>query len=389
MTIDFTEIPPANKGGNGQDRFEQFACHFLETIGYKILTRPDRGPDRKKDFFVSETRPGIGGETNIKWLVSCKHNARSNKSVKDSDELLIIERLERHGCQGFLGFYSTIPAASLSDMLAGLEKRIEFTIYDGARIERELLVSKQRDLLLTMYFPKSHDKFRQLKLQDSNVGMEQNTQVSASLNEDDVLRITKTAIIMLELEKIKEEYYENSWSKRGNALDKLYRYTDHTNEKVASAVFQFLYSVANQTRSQMPSGIASSLHSLVLTFFPSSYDSERELRIENGKQCVHIGFSLIYDAFIYLNNFSTAAYGLSIWKYIYREGKRNDMQELVEIVKEQYKELDRTLERPERTDLTDAKEFVKIFKDDLETWDMAFPILPEYLHKLTLVGDKE
>ena len=37
MIIDFKEIPIASKGGGEQDRFEQFACDFLEAIGNKIL----------------------------------------------------------------------------------------------------------------------------------------------------------------------------------------------------------------------------------------------------------------------------------------------------------------------------------------------------------------
>lgn len=389
MIIDFKEIPPANKGNGEQDRFEQFACDFLETIGFAIIRRPDRGPDGKKDLIVSDTRTGVGGQTTIKWLVSCKHNAHSGAAVKDTDEEDIYDRVIKHQCQGFLGFYSTLPASTLSDKLYALNGKIEYTTFDSTRIERELLLNKQKERLLASYFPISHDKYRQNLFSDNSNHTDSSARIAPSLTEEDVLRITKTAIILLEIEKIKEEYYSEKWDARENPLGKLYRFTDHSNEKVASAIFYFLDSVAHQTRSRMPSDIASSIHSLVLTFFPSSYDKEEKERIENGKRCVYIGFSLAYDAFIYLSNFRIAEYGLSIWKFIYREGKRNGMPELAETVLQQYKELEQTLDRPERNDLGNAKELLKIFKDDLDTWDLSFPVLPEHLFKLTLKDDEK
>lgn len=389
MIINFKEIPPANKGNGEQDRFEQFSCDFLETIGFVIIRRPDRGPDGKKDLIVSDTRTGVSGQTTIKWLVSCKHNAHTGVAVKDTDEEDIYDRVIKHQCQGFLGFYSTLPASTLSDKLYALRGKIECTTFDSTRIERELLLNKQKERLLASYFPISHDKYRQNLFNHNSTQTDSKTQVATSLTEEDVLRITKTAIILLEIEKIKEEYYSKKWDARENPLHKLYRFTDHSNENVASAIFDFLDSVAHETRSGMPWDIASSIHSLVLTFFPSSYDNEAKERIENGKRCVYIGFSLTYDAFIYLNNFTIAKYGLLIWKFIYREGKRNEMPELVEAVLQQYKEIEQTLDRPERNDLGNAKELVKIFKDDLGTWDLSFPVLPEHLFKLTLKDDEK
>lgn len=388
MIINFKEIPKANKGSGEQDRFEQFACDFLETIGFKIIRRPDRGPDGKKDLIVSETRKGVGGETNVKWLVSCKHNAHSGASVKDIDEEDIQDRVTKHKCQGFIGFYSTLPSSSLSDKLFALTDKIECTTYDSTRIEKELLRSNQKDRILASYFPLSHDKYRQQKSK-ADFPDNSNSNDNIRLKEEDVLRITKTAIILLEIEKIREEYYNDELTKRENSLYKLYRFTDHSNELVASAIFQFLQSVADGARARMPSNIAGSIYSLTLTFFPSSVEKEREVRIDNGKRCLSIGFSLTYDAFIYLSNFKIAGYGLSIWKFIYREGKRNKMPELVEAVLLHYKELEEVLNRPERMDLENAKQLVKIFKDDLETPSLSFPILNDYLYQIMMEDNEK
>jgi hypothetical protein len=388
MIIDFKEIPAANKGNGEQDRFEQFACDFLETIGFKIIRRPDRGPDGKKDLIVSDTRTGVGGETTIKWIVSCKHNAHTGVAVKDTDEKDIYDRVIKHHCQGFLGFYSTLPASTLSDKLYALRDKIESITFDSTRIERELLLNNQKERILVSYFPNSHDKYRQNLFSNNSNQIDKKGHMAPSLTEEDVLRITKTAIILLEIEKIKEEYYNKKWDTRKYVLAKLYRFSDHSNEKVASAIFYFLESAAQLTSAKMPSDIASSIYSLVLTFFPSSYDNDEKERIENGKQCIYIGYILAYDAFIHLDNFRVAEYGLSIFKFIYREGKRKGMPELVKSVLKQYKELEQTLDRPERHDLVNAKELVKIFKEDLETGDFSFPVLPEHLYKLTLKDDE-
>src|SRR5262245_473324 len=110
--LDFKEIPAPNIATGSQDTFELFARDFLEFIGYRVLIGPDRGSDRGRDLIVLETRGGVGGETLINWLVSCKHKAHSGRSVTLIDEQDISDRVQTHSCDGFLGFYSTLPAAS-------------------------------------------------------------------------------------------------------------------------------------------------------------------------------------------------------------------------------------------------------------------------------------
>jgi hypothetical protein len=57
-------------------------------------------------LIVEELRNGLGGETKINWLVSCKHYSFSGKSVSQQDELNIRDRVEACNCDGFIGFYS-------------------------------------------------------------------------------------------------------------------------------------------------------------------------------------------------------------------------------------------------------------------------------------------
>jgi len=160
MILNFKEIPQANTGNGDQDTFELFARDFLEILGYEILQNPDRGADGKKDLIIQETRFGISNKTTIKWLVSCKHHAHSGKSVKDTDEPNILERLEVHKCDGFLGFYSTIPSTSLSTNLTALKNRIETECFDREKIEKKLLDSPEGLKLSNRYFPKSFENYK-------------------------------------------------------------------------------------------------------------------------------------------------------------------------------------------------------------------------------------
>lgn len=153
--LDFKEIPEAHKASGLQDTFELFARDFLAFIGYMIITDPDRGADGGVDLIVEERRTGVGGETIIRWLVSCKHKAHSGNSVSPTDDGNISDRVTANKCQGFIGFYSTLSSSGLSGILEGLKDRIEYQIFDKEKIERELIHSSRGLEIAERYFPKS------------------------------------------------------------------------------------------------------------------------------------------------------------------------------------------------------------------------------------------
>ena len=159
MLLDFKEISQANTGSGNQDSFELFARDFLKILGYEILQHPDRGADGKKNLIVRESRPGLSGVSHIKWLVSCKHYAHSGKSVSDTDEPNILDRVSVHECDGFIGFYSTLPSTSLGKNFEGLKKKIEVQSIDKEQIETILLESLQGLKLASRYFPLSFAKY--------------------------------------------------------------------------------------------------------------------------------------------------------------------------------------------------------------------------------------
>lgn len=155
--INFKEISEAtaSSGTTGlRDTFELFAREFLAHIGFTITSQPSRGPDAGKDLIVEEKRSGVGGETIVRWLVSCKHYATSGKAVGVEDETNIVERVQQHQCDGFLGFYSTLASTALITRLEGL-KQIASTVYDCELIERNLLGSADGIHLAKRFFPES------------------------------------------------------------------------------------------------------------------------------------------------------------------------------------------------------------------------------------------
>ncbi|MDK4732023.1 restriction endonuclease [Rhizobium sp. CNPSo 3490] len=136
-----------------QDTFELFARDFFKLLGYEIASDPDRGADGGSDIKLIERRVGVGGETIVRWLVSCKHKVSSGKSVSTTDDSNIGDRVKANGCDGFIGFYSTLASSGLRTIVSGLG--IPFHIFDREKIEGHLLHSSRGLELAKRYFPQS------------------------------------------------------------------------------------------------------------------------------------------------------------------------------------------------------------------------------------------
>lgn len=208
------------------------------------------------------------------------------------------------------------------------------------------------------------------------------------LNEETLLTASKNAIVIIEIEKIRGEFFETAWDKagwekRGEIFSKLNTFSNHSNHRVAYEIFTFLADIASMTRAKMPYGMALSVMVKAMDFFPSFNDKENKAKsIEIARQCVHLGDNIAYDATIHLKNLAVAQVGLSIIKFMYRTAKQNKITEIIQLINKTYDELESTLKRPERTDLGNAQELVKIFRKDLDEWDLAVPPLPAHLQKI-------
>jgi hypothetical protein len=204
----------------------------------------------------------------------------------------------------------------------------------------------------------------------------------SQLSSEVLLVAAKNAIIILEIANIKEQLFESNWDKGISLIGKLFKYVDHSNKRISYEVFSFLLDVAAHTRSQMPYSISSSIFHLVLNFYPISYFKLKDKQsIEIGNQCISISFNLIYDSAIHLKNISITEQGLLILKYIYINSKQNKKTSLVKNVIETFNKIESHLERPERDDLINTKELVKIFKNSLDDAESDMPDIPNYLYQ--------
>jgi len=104
--IDWTELSPDGR------ELEQLTRDLLGALGYRHAWS-GQGPDRGRDLTAEEPGvPEFGGFAR-KWLVSCKHKARSGTAVGYDDVGDVPGRLNQHGCQGFLLVCTTHPSAAL------------------------------------------------------------------------------------------------------------------------------------------------------------------------------------------------------------------------------------------------------------------------------------
>lgn len=158
MLINFNEIPSQSDSQQLSDSFELFARDFLQNLGFEIVSDPNRGADGKKDLIIKEIRQsttGLAKKTEVHWLVSCKHLSKSKKSVIDTHEPDILDRVSSNECDGFLGFYSTIISSSLSNKLEKLKKKIEVEIFDKEKIENFIIGNPNFMSIFQRYFPES------------------------------------------------------------------------------------------------------------------------------------------------------------------------------------------------------------------------------------------
>lgn len=158
--IDFTEI--AHEG----DDWELFSRDFLQTIGLHIEVPPDRGADHGRDLIVTETLSGEIANMRLRWLVSCKHFAKSRRSVTENDEQNLLERVRGFKADGFIGFYSTVASSGLNHRLEQLRANQDikdYRIFDNREIENRLITTGYSSLLMR-YFPNSYKQLRPIHL---------------------------------------------------------------------------------------------------------------------------------------------------------------------------------------------------------------------------------
>lgn len=119
--------------------FEQLTRELLIRQGFEAHWT-GVGPDGGRDLIATERCEGPMSHFARRWLVSCKHNAGSGKSVGVDDVVNIVDACRAVNADGFLLVCSTQPTAPLVRRLEEMESSqgLLTRFWDGIEIERRL-----------------------------------------------------------------------------------------------------------------------------------------------------------------------------------------------------------------------------------------------------------
>lgn len=149
--LDFKELDQ-----NGET-FELLIRDILARKGFQVQWS-GRGADGGKDIICIERRDSFFAADSKKWLVQCKHNARSGKSVSHSDLDDIVDSCTQHNAEGYLLACSTQPSSGAISRLEGItnnpQNNITAVCWDSGIIE-DLLATPLMWSIAHKYMPVS------------------------------------------------------------------------------------------------------------------------------------------------------------------------------------------------------------------------------------------
>lgn len=149
--LDFTEL-----SADGQD-LELLVREIIFRQGFSVHWS-GKGADGGRDLICTERRGSFFQQDERSWLIQCKHNANSGKSVGITELDDISDSCTHHRCQGYLLVCSTHPSSAVVNRLEGISNNpqnpLVATYWDSVKIER-LLYTPQNWSLAQRFFPVS------------------------------------------------------------------------------------------------------------------------------------------------------------------------------------------------------------------------------------------
>lgn len=149
--LDFTEL---SENGLG---LEQLTRELLFSLGLKVYWS-GVGPDGGKDLLCIEEDCSLFVKSSKKWLVQCKHKAKSGASVGVGDLDDIVTSCVQFNCEGYLLVTSTQPSSKVVERLEAITNNDTVNVlaacWDSVEIERKLRTPNQWHIA-QRFFPKS------------------------------------------------------------------------------------------------------------------------------------------------------------------------------------------------------------------------------------------
>lgn len=172
----------------------------------------------------------------------------------------------------------------------------------------------------------------------------------------DHLNIAIQANVLIEIAKIKSEYYASTELNKYHILTKFYAFKNYCFPRVSAELFEFLIEVSYQVRAEMPLIMLEAVVSLVEYYFPPEGEKVTKLQIEKlGKLALEVAYGIIYDTSIYTSRFHSMKNGYELLQFIYRVAMSKKNANLKKEVKRVLSEIRHNLNRPERDDLELAR----------------------------------
>jgi restriction endonuclease len=160
-TLDFSKLAPPRG-----ETFEGLIRLLGERLGM-VVEWSGRGADGGRDLIFVERLQGPIKSRSARWLVSCKDNSDSNRSVTERDVGSVRDKLDQHKCDGFLLATTTTASTGLKERLDKLDSaergRIQTKVWDRFELTRMLLSDECAGLLL-QFFPEHHHREAVAKL---------------------------------------------------------------------------------------------------------------------------------------------------------------------------------------------------------------------------------
>jgi hypothetical protein len=133
--LDFKELSQSGK------EFELLIRELLFNKNYQVYWS-GVGSDGGRDLLCIEEKESFFAPEKKRWLIQCKHNAHSNKSVSVSDLDEIVDSCEQHQATGFILACSTQPSSGVVNRLEAItnnpKNNITAIYWDYVFIERAL-----------------------------------------------------------------------------------------------------------------------------------------------------------------------------------------------------------------------------------------------------------
>lgn len=228
--------------------------------------------------------------------------------------------------------------------------------------------------------------------EERNINLKSLNKTVTKISQEELLHAALNANIIYDILQIEYDYHNSQLEDKVKLLNSLCKYRENIDYRIGYEVYNFLFRASSDIRfSNMPNRIASSIYWLISDFFvfPKQNKNNKQI-ITLGNLCIQIAENLIFFSAIYeLKDLNSAAYGFNILKVVYKEGQRLPNKKLISNVMNSYTKLEEGIvEFNSNPKIEEAKLLLETFKDDIDSFSLAFPIFPIKIRKKALGENK-